>query len=176
MRATWLCRLSMGRRHGVALANDSRYGLTASVYSSDLKRGRRRARDSPLGQVGVNTNPLSGRPVDPLPLRGPQGVGLRDAQRFRRLAPVFYSEVPDLRRAPATTRAGGGAARPARAGRATGRGFGRVRRRGSDAHAGGDAAEGPRASLLCPSLGTPVSFRRFFGRTGAFTGGWRRSM
>jgi acyl-CoA reductase-like NAD-dependent aldehyde dehydrogenase len=44
----------------VALANDSTYGLTASVYSGDLKRAGRVASRIAAGQVGVNNNPLSG--------------------------------------------------------------------------------------------------------------------
>ena len=44
----------------VQLANDSTYGLTASVYSGDLKRAGRVASRIQAGQVGVNNNPLSG--------------------------------------------------------------------------------------------------------------------
>ena len=44
----------------VRLANDSTYGLTASVYSGDLARAGRVAAQISAGQVGINTNPLSG--------------------------------------------------------------------------------------------------------------------
>ena len=44
----------------VALANDSTYGLTASVYSGDLQRAGRVAAQIAAGQVGINTNPLGG--------------------------------------------------------------------------------------------------------------------
>ena len=44
----------------VALANDSTYGLTASVYSSDLQRAGQIAARLAAGQVGINNNALSG--------------------------------------------------------------------------------------------------------------------
>jgi len=44
----------------VKLANDSSYGLTASVYSADLARAGRIASRISAGQVGINNNPLSG--------------------------------------------------------------------------------------------------------------------
>ena len=44
----------------VRLANDSTYGLTASVYSGDLERAGRIAARLSAGQVGINNNPLSG--------------------------------------------------------------------------------------------------------------------
>lgn len=42
----------------VALANDSTYGLTASVYSEDLASAGRIAAGIAAGQVGINNNPL----------------------------------------------------------------------------------------------------------------------
>jgi len=44
----------------VELANDSVYGLTASVYSENLERAGRIASRISAGQVGINNNPLSG--------------------------------------------------------------------------------------------------------------------
>jgi succinate-semialdehyde dehydrogenase/glutarate-semialdehyde dehydrogenase len=44
----------------IQLANDSTYGLTASVYSGDLARAGRIAGRISAGQVGINKNPLSG--------------------------------------------------------------------------------------------------------------------
>ena len=44
----------------VSLANDSTYGLTASVYSGNLERAGRVAGQISAGQVGVNNNALSG--------------------------------------------------------------------------------------------------------------------
>ena len=44
----------------VALANDSTYGLTASVYSGDAARAARVASQIHAGQVGINNNALSG--------------------------------------------------------------------------------------------------------------------
>jgi len=44
----------------VTLANDSTYGLTASVYSQDLARAGLVAARISAGQVGINTNPFAG--------------------------------------------------------------------------------------------------------------------
>ena len=44
----------------VTLANDSTYGLTASVYSGDVKRAGEIAAKISAGQVGINNNALSG--------------------------------------------------------------------------------------------------------------------
>ena len=44
----------------VAYANDSSYGLTASVYSGDLSRAGRVANRLAAGQVSINNNCLSG--------------------------------------------------------------------------------------------------------------------
>ena len=44
----------------VELANDSTYGLTASVYSGDVLRAGNIAARISAGQVGINNNPLSG--------------------------------------------------------------------------------------------------------------------
>lgn len=44
----------------VKLANDSTYGLTASVYSGDVARAGAVAARISAGQVGINNNPLSG--------------------------------------------------------------------------------------------------------------------
>mmetsp|Transcript_25215 Transcript_25215/g.77726 ORF Transcript_25215/g.77726 Transcript_25215/m.77726 type:complete len:479 (+) Transcript_25215:197-1633(+) len=44
----------------VKLANDSTYGLTASVYSTDLARAGLVASRISAGQVGVNCNPFAG--------------------------------------------------------------------------------------------------------------------
>ena len=44
----------------VSLANDSTYGLTASVYSGDISRAGNIAAQISAGQVGINNNPLSG--------------------------------------------------------------------------------------------------------------------
>lgn len=44
----------------IRLANDSTYGLTASVYGGDIARASRVASQISAGQVGVNTNPFSG--------------------------------------------------------------------------------------------------------------------
>jgi len=44
----------------ITLANDSTYGLTASVYSGDVGRASRIAARLSAGQVGINNNPLSG--------------------------------------------------------------------------------------------------------------------
>lgn len=49
-----------GDAEAIALANDSTYGLTASVYSHDLARAGRIAEKLSAGQVGINNNPLSG--------------------------------------------------------------------------------------------------------------------
>ena len=38
----------------VALANDTKYGLAAGVWTSDLKRGHRMIRDLQVGSVWVN--------------------------------------------------------------------------------------------------------------------------
>jgi succinate-semialdehyde dehydrogenase/glutarate-semialdehyde dehydrogenase len=43
----------------VALANDSEYGLTASVYTKDAAKGARLAARLRAGQVGINNNPFA---------------------------------------------------------------------------------------------------------------------
>ena len=44
----------------MTLANDSSYGLTASVYSGDLRRAGRVAARLAAGQVRSNSSPPSG--------------------------------------------------------------------------------------------------------------------
>ena len=55
-----LSRFDGSDETAVRLANDSTYGLTASVYSADLARAGQIAGRLSAGQVGINNNPLSG--------------------------------------------------------------------------------------------------------------------
>ena len=84
----------------VALANDSRYGLTASVYSSDLKRAGAVAARLAAGQVGVNTNPLSGVRSIRCPFVGHKesGYGTHSGfdgwRQFSTPKSLIYAEAP----------------------------------------------------------------------------------
>ena len=61
-----VCLTSFGgdEEDAVRLANDTPYGLGASVFTSDLERGRRVANGIRAGQVGVNRY-LAGAPGTP---------------------------------------------------------------------------------------------------------------
>ena len=48
----------------VRLANDSEYGLSASVYTQDLAKAKRVGLHLKAGQVGINNNPLDTAPLE----------------------------------------------------------------------------------------------------------------
>lgn len=60
--------------NAVELANDTEYGLTASIYSGDIARARRVASCVRAGQVGVNAIPMAGAPLQ-CPWIGHKGSG-----------------------------------------------------------------------------------------------------
>ena len=94
----------------VALANDSRYGLTASVYSADLKRAGVVAARLAAGQVGVNTNPLSGVRSIRCPFVGHKesGYGTHSGfdgwRQFSSPKSLIYAEAPASDAVPAVAR------------------------------------------------------------------------
>ena len=94
----------------VALANDSRYGLTASVYSQDLKRAGAVAARLAAGQVGVNTNPLSGVRSIRCPFVGHKesGYGTHSGfdgwRQFSTPKSLIYAEAPADDAVPAVAR------------------------------------------------------------------------
>jgi acyl-CoA reductase-like NAD-dependent aldehyde dehydrogenase len=63
-----------GTDEAVRVANASRYGLTASIWSTDLDRARRIAERLDVGSVTVNNHSLTGAIVD-LPWSGTKATG-----------------------------------------------------------------------------------------------------
>mmetsp|Transcript_27560 Transcript_27560/g.87669 ORF Transcript_27560/g.87669 Transcript_27560/m.87669 type:complete len:276 (+) Transcript_27560:521-1348(+) len=55
-----ITRFDGSEESAVRLANDSKYGLTASIYGKDVERAGRVAAAIAAGQVGINTIPFSG--------------------------------------------------------------------------------------------------------------------
>jgi len=84
----------------VTFANDSSYGLTASVYSLDLRRAGRVAARLAAGQVGINNNCLSGSRDIRCPFVGHKrsGYGSHSGQdgwrQFSAPKSLLYTEAP----------------------------------------------------------------------------------
>jgi len=108
----------------VALANDSTYGLTASVYSGDVVRAGRVAARISAGQVGINNNPLSGARDIRCPFVGHKksGYGSHSGQdgwrQFSVPKSLLYTSPPPVAALPMAPppAQGPGAARDAAAG------------------------------------------------------------
>ena len=90
----------------VPLANDSTYGLTASVYSGDVARASRIAARLSAGQVGINNNPLSGARALRSPFVGHKRSGYNshsgtDGWRaFSTPKTLIYREAPPTKALP----------------------------------------------------------------------------
>ena len=90
----------------VKLANDSTYGLTASVYSGDLSRASRIASRLSAGQVGINNNPLSGARSIASPFVGHKrsGYGSHSGtdgwRQFSTPKTLIYTEPPAAKALP----------------------------------------------------------------------------
>lgn len=65
----------------IALANDSEYGLSATIFTSDLKRGERLARRIEAGDVSINRPQLVfGTPSVPMGGEKNSGIGRRNGK------------------------------------------------------------------------------------------------
>ena len=60
--------------HAIALANDSRYGLGAGIFTADVTEAMRFAREVDAGNVHVNWTPLWR--ADLMPYGGLKGSGI----------------------------------------------------------------------------------------------------
>ena len=116
-----LSRFDGSDETAVQLANDSTYGLTASVYSGDIARAGKIAARISAGQVGINNNPLSGARDVRSPFVGHKrsGYGSHSGtdgwRQFSTPKTLIYTAPPDAQSLP-TPRAG---CRPSEGARST---------------------------------------------------------
>lgn len=114
-----LSRFDGSDETAVQLANDSTYGLTASVYSGDIVRAGKIAARISAGQVGINNNPLSGARDVRSPFVGHKrsGYGSHSGtdgwRQFSTPKTLIYTAPPDAQSLPTPAQAlptvGGGA-------------------------------------------------------------------
>ena len=79
--------------HAIEIANDTIYGLNASVFTNDVDRAARRRESTPLGNRGAQCVPHRLRHG----LRGFQAIWHRARRRTRRSAPLPRNEIRDSR-------------------------------------------------------------------------------
>ena len=79
-----------GDDEALEIANSTRYGLTASVYTRDLSRAQRFADGLEAGMIHVNNPTVGGEAQAPFGGTKATGVGAREMGRS---AWEFYSEV-----------------------------------------------------------------------------------
>ena len=79
----------------VAIANDSRYGLAANIYTSDIRRAIRVSDALDVGNVGINGGATNAGPYGPFGGFGQSGYGkeggLHGVQEFLRAKNVNIS-------------------------------------------------------------------------------------
>lgn len=93
----------------VELANNSIYGLSASVYTSDVTKGSRVAARIRAGQVGVNNWPIANAPIDcPWVGHKRSGFGFHSGldgwRQFSLPKSVVYTEDSDVKASPLLAR------------------------------------------------------------------------